>query len=58
MSRAFVITGLAVGLTALASLPTAAAGGAAAWTQQYPQSDGSPARSCASCHTADLTLTT
>jgi mono/diheme cytochrome c family protein len=44
--------------TAAASLPVAAAGdaaaGAAAWTREYPQPDGS-ARSCASCHTEDLT---
>ena len=57
MSRAFIITSIVVGLTAAASLPAAAASGAAAWNQKYPQSDGSPARSCASCHTAYLTKT-
>ncbi len=40
-------------------LPTAWAGdaavGAAAWVQGHPQPDGSPARSCATCHTDDLT---
>jgi hypothetical protein len=45
---------LAAGLTAGAQMP-AFAGGAEAWTKEYPQADGSPARSCASCHTADLT---
>ena len=32
-----------------------AAAGAAAWVQEHPQPDGSPARSCATCHTDDLT---
>jgi hypothetical protein len=32
-----------------------ATSGAAGWTQTYPQSDGSPARSCVSCHGRDLT---
>jgi len=31
--------------------------GQAAWTQEHPQADGLPARSCATCHTADLTKT-
>jgi hypothetical protein len=29
--------------------------GAAGWIKEYPQADGSPARSCATCHTRDLT---
>ncbi|WP_373510153.1 DUF1924 domain-containing protein [Thiocapsa sp.] len=42
------------------ALPTAsfagdAAAGAAAWTKEYPQTDGSPARSCVTCHDRDLT---
>ena len=32
-----------------------AADGAAAWAREYPQADGSPARSCATCHGTDLT---
>ncbi|WP_367268182.1 DUF1924 domain-containing protein [uncultured Thiohalocapsa sp.] len=43
----------------LAAAPAAMAGdaaaGAAAWVQQHPQPGGAPARSCATCHTADLT---
>lgn len=31
------------------------AAGAAAWTEEHPQADGSPGRSCASCHGRDLT---
>jgi hypothetical protein len=44
-------------MTLLAPLAQAgsAAAGAAAWVQEYPQADGSPARSCTSCHTDDLT---
>jgi mono/diheme cytochrome c family protein len=42
------------------ALPTAsfaadAAAGAAAWTKEYPQTDGSPPRSCVACHGRDLT---
>jgi hypothetical protein len=62
MNRAFVPTPalvLGAALVAAASTGVAQAGnataGAAAWTQQHPQTDGSPARSCASCHTDDLT---
>ena len=32
-----------------------AAAGAAAWVQDHPQPGGAPARSCATCHTDDLT---
>jgi hypothetical protein len=42
------------------ALPTASfaadtAAGAAAWTREYPRSDGSPARNCVTCHNRDLT---
>ena len=50
-SLALVMAGLMVGT----SLNAAASDGAAAWVKEYPQADGSPARSCATCHTADLT---
>ena len=53
---------LATGLSSLTptiTLAGAADGdanrGAAAWTVEYPQADGTPARSCVTCHTADLT---
>ena len=29
--------------------------GSAAWVQEHTRADGTPARSCASCHTDDLT---
>jgi len=32
-----------------------AAAGAAAWVQEHPRANDVPARSCASCHTDDLT---
>jgi hypothetical protein len=38
-----------------ASVAGDAAAGAAGWTQEYPQADGSAARSCATCHGRDLT---
>ncbi|MCK7581674.1 MAG: DUF1924 domain-containing protein [Chromatiales bacterium] len=31
------------------------AAGAAAWTKEYPQADGSAPRSCVTCHGRDLT---
>ncbi len=31
------------------------AAGLAAWTLEHPQADGSPARSCVTCHGRDLT---
>jgi hypothetical protein len=41
------------------ALPTAsfagAAAGAAGWIKEYPQTDGSPPRSCVTCHGRDLT---
>jgi hypothetical protein len=43
----------AAGGSALAAGDPAA--GRAAWNAEHPQADGSPARSCATCHTADLT---
>ena len=57
MSKALPIFIVTVGLAVVAPLSAAAASGAAAWVKEYPQSDGSPARSCATCHTADLTKT-
>jgi hypothetical protein len=51
--------GAALLLTGVGAAPVTMAGdagaGAAAWVQEHPQADGAPARSCASCHTADLT---
>lgn len=49
---------LAAGLLPLQALAAAgdAAAGGAAWVKAYPQSDGSSARSCATCHGRDLTL--
>nr|WP_296700050.1 DUF1924 domain-containing protein [Thiocapsa sp. UBA6158] len=49
-----------IGMSGAIAIPTAsfaadAAAGAAAWTKEYPQSDGSPARSCVTCHGRDLT---
>jgi hypothetical protein len=46
--------------TGALTLPTTlfaadAAAGKAGWTKEYPQSDGSPARSCVTCHGRDLT---
>ncbi|NEV62085.1 DUF1924 domain-containing protein [Thiorhodococcus minor] len=32
-----------------------AAAGKAGWVAEHPQADGSPARSCATCHGTDLT---
>ena len=57
MSKALNIVILTAGLAVAVPLPATAASGAAAWVKEYPQSDGSPARSCATCHTADLTKT-
>jgi hypothetical protein len=37
------------------SLAADAAAGAAGWTKEYPQTDGSPPRSCVTCHGRDLT---
>ncbi|AFL76268.1 DUF1924 domain-containing protein [Thiocystis violascens] len=46
--------------TGALTLPTTllaadAAAGKAGWTREYPASDGSAARSCATCHGRDLT---
>jgi hypothetical protein len=48
---------VAAGAVALptASFAADAAAGAAGWTKEYPQTDGSPARSCVTCHGRDLT---
>jgi len=47
-------------LLAAAPISASAAGnadaGAAAWVQLHPQTDGSPERSCATCHGDNLTL--
>ncbi|RKT44015.1 uncharacterized protein DUF1924 [Thiocapsa rosea] len=39
----------------IASLAGDATAGATGWTKEYPQTDGSPARSCVTCHNRDLT---
>ncbi|MGB5833069.1 MAG: DUF1924 domain-containing protein [Thiohalocapsa sp.] len=61
MNKPLMIALVALGLSAVTALPTgtavAATGAAAAWTKEYPRADGSSARSCATCHTADLTKT-
>lgn len=51
------LAGLMVSVTPFAAGAAAgdAAAGAAAWTQAYAQTDGSPQRSCVSCHGRDLT---
>lgn len=46
--------------TGVLTLPTTllaadAAAGKAGWTKEYAQTDGSPARSCVTCHHDDLT---
>jgi Domain of unknown function (DUF1924) len=48
-----LVCGASAGPTA--SFAGDAAAGAAAWTKEYPQADGSPARSCVTCHGRDLT---
>ncbi len=48
--------GIAVGAGPALAAGDAAAG-AAAWTAEHPQPGGAAARSCASCHGADLTQT-
>ncbi|MCG6941703.1 MAG: DUF1924 domain-containing protein [Thiohalocapsa sp.] len=58
--RVLAVQVLCGGLLAGAAwLPAAHAGdaaaGAAAWVQEHPQPNGAPARSCATCHTDDLT---
>jgi mono/diheme cytochrome c family protein len=42
-------------LALMAGAGQASADGAAEWAREYPQPDGSPARSCATCHGNDLT---
>lgn len=56
--RTVTLLGLAGALSVLQPglLSAADSGaGAAAWVQEHAQADGSPARSCASCHGRDLT---
>ncbi len=56
MKRGFIQFAV-LGILVYAS-PSWAAGdpkaGEAAWVQEHPQADGSPARSCATCHGRDL----
>lgn len=55
-TRLIISAGLGLVITAgTAAAVGDAAAGRAAWTAEHPQSDGSPARSCATCHTADPT---
>lgn len=53
------LTSITLAITPAITLAGAADGdvnrGAAGWTREYPQADGTPARSCVTCHTADLT---
>ncbi|NEX20968.1 DUF1924 domain-containing protein [Thiorhodococcus mannitoliphagus] len=56
LAASFLTTVAALTLTAPASLLAAdPAAGQAAWVETHPQADGSPARSCVSCHGRDLT---
>ncbi|MBK1723208.1 DUF1924 domain-containing protein [Thiocystis violacea] len=53
LAIALVATGaLTLPTTLLAADPAA---GKAGWIKEYAQTDGSPARSCATCHGRDLT---
>ncbi len=54
MTLALVATGALILPTSLFAADPAA--GRAGWTTEHPQSDGSPARSCATCHGRDLTV--
>ncbi|MEY6432218.1 DUF1924 domain-containing protein [Thioalkalicoccus limnaeus] len=53
LASALVTTGLLTWSAWLMAGDPAA--GAAAWVKEYPQADGSPARSCVSCHGRELT---
>lgn len=57
MKTSLVLALAAAGaLTLPTTLPAAdAAAGKAGWIKEYPQSDGSKARSCVTCHGTDLT---
>jgi len=57
MKAAPIIALVAMSTLALPTVLFAAdpAAGKAGWTKEYPQSDGSAARSCATCHGRDLT---
>jgi len=52
---AIVLVATGVLTLPVALLAADPAAGAAGWTKEYPQSDGSPARSCTTCHGRDLT---
>jgi hypothetical protein len=58
---AMLLTLAAAGVLAVSGGNALAAGDAAAgrnaWTAEHAQADGSPARSCATCHGGDLTRT-
>ncbi|MGD2020698.1 MAG: DUF1924 domain-containing protein [Thiohalocapsa sp.] len=58
-SRRTPALGAALLLAAAGAAPVALAGdaaaGAAAWVREHSQRNGGPARSCATCHTPDLT---
>ena len=57
MKQRIAIAFAAAGALSLPTLALAAdaAAGAAGWTKEYPQADGSNARSCATCHRSNLT---
>ncbi|UHD18502.1 DUF1924 domain-containing protein [Thiocapsa bogorovii] len=57
MKQRFAIALVATGALTLPTALLAAdpAAGQAGWTKEYTQTDGSPARSCATCHGRDLT---
>jgi hypothetical protein len=57
MKAALAILIVASGALALptASIAADATAGAAGWTKEYAQTDGSPPRSCVTCHGRDLT---
>ncbi len=57
MKQHLAIALVAAGALALPTTLFAAdpAAGKAGWTQEHPPTDGSPARSCATCHGRDLT---
>ncbi|TCT19193.1 DUF1924 domain-containing protein [Thiobaca trueperi] len=57
MKTSLVLALAAAGALSLPAtlLAADAAAGKAGWSKEYPQSDGSPARSCVTCHGKDLT---
>jgi hypothetical protein len=56
ISSLALICGLTLAMTG-PTLGADAAAGARAWTEEHNPADGSAPRSCATCHTADLTKT-